>query len=83
MNNVPREKSFYWPSDHAYNRAEQRNIDWEYVAETLAQGEIKRCHKEDCKLFVHDFYGLDTPIGVIADIQTGEILTVEWRYKDG
>lgn len=79
MADVPREPSFYHPSTHAGQQRKHRGISWDQVAETLAEGRVKTCHKPDCRLFVREFEDEDRPIGVVASVECGEILTVEWR----
>lgn len=79
--NVPRDTDHYWPSIHASQQRKHRNIEWIVVAETIKHGEIKKSHKDDCCLFVHDLRDTDEPVGVVANYETGEILTVEWRRE--
>lgn len=76
---VPREPKHYFPSVHAIDRAKARGIDWDIVSKTIQDGEIKKSHKDGCRLFVKDYQHTDNPVGVVANIETGEILTVQWR----
>lgn len=79
MADVPRDPSFYYPSTHATVRKKERNIPWDKVSETLAEGRLQESWKDDCKLFLKHFEGDDLPVGVVANYECGEILTVEWR----
>lgn len=76
---VPREPKHYFPSVHAIDRAKARGIDWDIVSKTIQDGEIKKSHKDGCRLFVRDYQHTDNPVGVVANIESGEILTVQWR----
>jgi len=76
---VSRNPEDYWPSNHAYNRSRQRGIDWPLVASTIKDGQLKESHKDGCKLFVEDYHFTDDPVGVVANVDSGEIITVEWR----
>jgi len=76
---VPREPKHYFPSVHAIDRAKARGIDWDIVSKTIQEGEIKKSHKDGCRLFVKDYQHTDNPVGVVANIESGEILTVQWR----
>jgi len=76
---VPREPDHYHPTVHAVDRAKSRGIDWDIVSKTIQGGEIKKSHKDGCRLFVKDYQHTDNPVGVVANIESGEILTVQWR----
>lgn len=76
---ISRDPEFYFPSDHAYNRAKQRGIDFEIVAETIESGQVKDAYGSNCKLFVKEIPTHENPIGVIADVETGKIITIEHR----
>jgi len=76
---VSRDPSDYRPSNHAYNRSKERNIDWPLVASTIKDGEIRQADKPHQKLFVEDYYFTEYPVGVVVDPQDGQIITVEWR----
>jgi len=76
---VPREPDHYHPTTHCIDRVKQRDINWEFVSQTIQHGTVKNSHREGCKLFIQDFQGLSDPVGVVANVETGHILTVEWR----
>jgi hypothetical protein len=76
---VSRDPNDYYKSVHAFQQSKDRNIKNEEIAQTIANGEIKDSHKEGCKLFVNDYWYTDNPVGVVADIESGKIITVEWR----
>lgn len=75
---VPRNAEHYWPSIHAKDQRRYRGIDWPDVSATLQHGTVKNSHEEDCKLFVRDC-GYARPVGVVANVETGEIVTIEYR----
>lgn len=75
---VPRDPGHYYPSDHAVQRAKERGIDWEDVAQAIAEGEIRQTHEPDRTLFVEEIAVDDERVGVVAHPQDGEIVTVEW-----
>jgi len=77
---VNRDPGHYWPSLHAQQQQRYRGIDWVDVSETIANGKMKYSHKENCKLFIKEFAHYDDPVGVVANYDNGEILTVEYRY---
>jgi len=79
MSDVPREPEFYHPTTHAGQQRKDRGIEWVQVSKTLADGRVKTSHKKCCRLFIREFEGLDKPVGVVADVTNGEIVTVEWR----
>jgi hypothetical protein len=79
MPDVPRQPEFYYPSTHATLRKKERNIPWQKVSKTIANGRIKDSPKEDCKIFVKQFERDTLPVGVVADYECGEIITIEWR----
>ena len=76
---VSRNPEDYYPSQHACQRAKYRNIDWPLVASTIKDGEVRNSHKDGCKVFVEDYHFTDDPVGVVVDITSGEIITVQWR----
>jgi len=78
---VSRNPEDYHPTTHAVDRAKTRCIDWPIVASTIKDGELKNSHKDGCKLFVDEFEFLDNPVGVVANVDSGEILTVEFRKE--
>lgn len=79
---VPRDPSHYHPSTHAKQMSRDRGISFSKAAETISDGEVRRTHKPKCKLFVKEFAGDDYPVGVVANVEDGHILTVEWRTAD-
>lgn len=81
MSSVPREPKHYFPSVHAIQRSKDRKITWEETAETIQTGDIVDSHKENCKLFIKHFDYYEKPVGVVASITSGEIITVEFREE--
>jgi len=79
MADVPRDPSHYYPSDHCVQRKKERDIEWHHVSETLSNGTVKTTHKDGCRLFVCDLENAKEPVGVIAHVESGRILTVQWR----
>lgn len=49
------------------------------IESTIINGEIRQSHKENCVLFVQEFWFANNPVGIVANHVDGEILTVEWR----
>jgi len=76
---VPRNPAFYHPSTHAGQQRKHRGIEWGQVSQTITDGRVKNSHKEDCKLFVREFENTTKPVGVVANVENGHILTIEWR----
>jgi hypothetical protein len=79
MTEIPRDPEFYYPSEHAVLRKRRREIPWPKISKTLANGRIKNSHEDNCKLFLKQFDDDDLPVGVVANYECGEIVTVEWR----
>ena len=80
MTEISRNPEDYRPTTHAGQQAKHRDIDWQHVAETIREGDIKNSHKENCVLFVKEFISKDKPVGVVANVEDGAIITVEYRY---
>jgi len=80
MSEIPRNPGEYEPTTHAGQQAKHRNIDWQYVAETIKEGEIEDSLKENCVVFVREFISKDDPVGVVVNHVDGVIITVEYRY---
>lgn len=78
MSSVPRDPEHYHPTIHAKDQRRHRGIDWLDVSEAIQEGEIRNSHEPECKLFVHEC-GHAHPVGVVANVETGEIVTVEFR----
>ena len=81
MSSVPRDAGYYHPTGHAKQRRKYRDIDWEFVALTIEEGEVRKSHKTNCRVFRKEFQTVD-PVKVIANIETGEIVTVCWDYNN-
>lgn len=79
MTDISRNPEDYSPTTHAGQQAKHRNIHWDYVAEAIREGEIQQSHKEDCVIFVREFVSKDDPVGVVANVENGAIITVEYR----
>lgn len=79
MSDIPRDPSAYHPTVHCIDRHKKRGIDLPDIAATIQTGEIKDSHEPGCSLFVKEFEYYPKPIGVVANTQTGEIVTVEYR----
>ena len=75
MSTTPRDPSEYSPTTHAGQQAKHRGIDWERVADAIEHGEVRDTHKSGNVLFVED---APDSVGVVADTETCEILTVAW-----
>jgi len=76
---IPRDPSHYSPSVHAQQQRRHRGIDWEIVAETIQDGEVRNSHDDDCVMFVQEYEQLQAPVGVVVDYEMGVIITIEWR----
>ena len=81
MSTVPREPNHYYPSEHAVVRHKDRKIPWEDAAATIKNGTVFDSHKENCKLFIKHFDYYEKPVGVVASVTSGEIITVEFREE--
>jgi len=78
---IPRDTDHYELTTHGWNKAKQRNISGDYIKRTIRNGWVEvSARGEPCYRFIHDFGG-EKSVGVIANIQTGEILTVFWNTK--
>jgi len=82
MTNIPRDAGFYWSSIHAGDMRRKRGIGIDTVITTLEEGEIRNSHKKTCRVFVKDFETLKKPVHVVADVETGEIVTIAWHTND-
>jgi len=69
---VSRDPSEYRPTIHAGQRAKERGINWDRVADAIDGGEVRQTHRRGCRLFVDD------GVGVVVDVADREILTVGW-----
>lgn len=78
---VPREPSNYQPTTHAVQQSKHRKIDFKDVAQVIQEGATRPTHKDDCYLFISELPHYNDPIGVVANIQNGNILTVEYRRE--
>lgn len=79
MDSISRNPSDFSPTTHAKQQRKHRNIDWDAVADAIQEGEVKQSHKDDCVIFVHDC-GYTDPVGVVANVVEGAILTIEFRH---
>jgi len=79
MTDIPRNPEFYYPSRHARIRKKEREIPWQKVTKTLKHGNVKNANGEHCKMFVCHFEKDEYPVAVVANVDIGEIVTVEWR----
>jgi len=77
-----RDPSSYSPTVHCVQQYKHRDIALEDIAATIKEGKQKTTHKEDVYLFIKEFSWYEQPIGVVANIKNGNILTVEYRDKD-
>lgn len=74
-----RDPSDYAPTTHAIQRAKERDIEFEDVAATIAEGECRDAMGKHCWLFIKEFPWYDRPLGVIADTHAGDVITVQYR----
>jgi len=75
--NISRDTDNYELTVHSFNRAKQRNIEAEYIKETIQDGYVQEAKKGYPNMrFLKEFIELDDPIGVVANVKTGEIITV-------
>jgi len=79
---INQDPSHYSPSIHAVQKKRERDISWEYVAETIESGEAHATPAQDRVLFVKEFEDTESPVGVVVLPDMGEIVTVEWRTKE-
>lgn len=77
---IPRDPSHYRLSIHAGQRRVERDIPKEAIADTIETGEVRHTNHENKRLFVKQYPGDEYPVGVVANVEDGEIVTVEWRY---
>ena len=79
---ISRDPSDYRPRDHVFDRANYRGIDLELVGKTISEGEVYPSHKSECRVFKRDYSFTDRPVRVVANVETGEVITVAWEYTD-
>lgn len=77
---ISRDPSDYSPTIHAGQQAKHRDITFSEVADTIEKGEVRNTNKSTVRLFVHEFEHYDRPVGVVADVTNGEVITVEFRH---
>jgi len=78
---VSRDPSDYRPKDHAIDRAKYRGIDFDLIGKTIANGDVYTSHKSECRIFKQDYEHTDRPVRVVANVETGEVITVAWEYE--
>jgi len=76
---ISRDPQDYRLSVHAGQRHKERDIPKEAIADTIATGEVRHTDDATLRLFVKQHPGDPAPIGVTADVETGEVVTVTWR----
>jgi hypothetical protein len=79
MSKIPRDPEFYHPSEHARIRKRERDMSWDKVSNTIQNGRVKNAKGENCKLFVAEYEQDENPVGVMANVDNGEIITVQYR----
>lgn len=77
--NISRDPEDYRLSIHAGQQLRERDIPKLAVPEALIAGDIRHTHEREKRLFVTDYPGCDRPVGVVANVHDGEIVTVMWR----
>ena len=82
MSTTRRDPSRYHPTVHAGQQAKDRDIDWELVADAIETGTIRDAPGRHCRQFVYNPEDLDEAIYVVANVESGEILTVAWGHDD-
>jgi len=88
MTNIPRDAGFYYPTTHTVDRAKTRDIDMELIATTIEDGYVQPAKgNKNLHRFIKEYAWLEHPIGVVANIKTGEIVTVfkntEYELPEG
>lgn len=76
---ISREPSDYRLSVHAGQQRVHRDIPKLAIPEAIIAGEVRDTHEREKKLFVAEYPGCDRPVGVVANVADGEIVTVMWR----
>ena len=82
QDSVPRDPSFYYPSEHCVVRKKERDIEWSWVSETLCEGRVHPSMKESCRVFMDDVCERRPMLKVVANVECGEIVTVAWDNTD-
>lgn len=82
MTSDRRDPSHYRPTVHAGQRAKEREIDWELVADAIETGDIHDAPGADCYQFVLKTAGATPAVCVVVDAAAGDVLTVAWRHDD-
>lgn len=76
---IPRDASHYRLSVHAGQQRVDRDIPKAAIADTLETGSIRQTHRPNVRMFTKQYPGDEWPVAVVADVVSGEILTVEMR----
>jgi len=80
--NIPRDTEFYELTTHGWNKAKQRNISGEYIRKTIQEGHVQEAGGGYPTMrFLNEFIELDEPIGLVANVETGEVVTVFWNTE--
>jgi hypothetical protein len=79
MSGVPRDPEYYHPTTHAIQQRRERDIEWPWVSQAIADGELRTSHKPNCWLFITDVPFEPNPVYCVASEETGEIVTIGWR----
>jgi len=75
---IPREPGYYYPSDHAVIRKRDRGIQWGWVAHTIENGRAHPSVQDDCRVIMERIDQADELLQVVANVESGEIVTVAW-----
>jgi len=78
---ISRNPEQYELTNHAYNKAKQRDIPFELVSNVIQNGDISDAEGDNCKLFVNESHLDILPVGVVANVDTKEIITIEWQGR--
>ena len=82
MSTTRRDPSRYHPTVHAGQQAKDRDIDWELVADAIETGTIRDTHGRHCRQFVYNSEDIEQPVYVVANVESGDIVTVAWMNDD-
>lgn len=82
MSSVSRDPSQYHPTEHAVLRRRKRGFEWDWVSKTIQEGFLHDHLERSTICFEYQAKRWRYPLKVIANPETGDIVTVRWDKDD-
>jgi len=79
---LPRDPEHYFPSDHAVIRAKEREIDTALFGDLIQDGVTQLAKNGHPQYrFIKEFDHYHDPVALVANVETGEVITA-FYYTD-